>query len=35
MRFAEITASDTLTLEGRIELWTEALPLIATYPIFG
>ncbi len=35
MRFAEITASDTLTSEGRIELWAETLPLIAAYPVFG
>jgi O-antigen ligase len=35
MRFAEITATDGLTSEGRIELWGETLPLIATYPVFG
>ena len=35
MRFAEITASDTLSSEGRIELWTETLPLIRAYPVFG
>ena len=35
MRCAEITATDTLTSEGRMELWGETLPLIATYPVFG
>ena len=35
MRFSEITATDTLTSEGRVELWGETLPLIATYPVFG
>ena len=35
MRFAEITATDTLSSEGRVELWGETLPLIATYPVFG
>jgi O-antigen ligase len=35
MRFAQITSADALTSEGRVELWTETLPLIATYPVFG
>jgi O-antigen ligase len=35
LRFAEITATDTLSSEGRVELWGETLPLIATYPVFG
>ena len=35
MRFAQITATDALTSEGRVELWQETLPLIATYPVFG
>jgi O-antigen ligase len=35
MRFAQITSADALTSEGRVELWAETLPLIATYPVVG
>jgi O-antigen ligase len=35
MRFAQLTTTDTLSSEGRIELWGETLPLIGAYPAFG
>ncbi len=35
LRFADLTATDTLTSEGRVELYRESVPLIAAYPVFG
>jgi O-antigen ligase len=34
-RFAQIASVEGLTAEGRINLWTETIPLIKAYPVFG
>ena len=34
-RFARFISTDGLTSEGRTDLWTETIPLIKAYPVFG
>lgn len=35
LRFAQLVSTDGLTGEGRISLWTETIPLIKAYLLFG
>jgi O-antigen ligase len=35
LRFAQLVSPDGLTADGRINLWSETIPLIRAYPVFG
>jgi putative inorganic carbon (HCO3(-)) transporter len=34
-RFARFVTTDELTSEGRTDLWSETIPLVRAYPVFG